>query len=274
MQFQLVTASMLALAVLPTPRNTTPNETFATAVNAPSAEPAAFVAPALATDAGAPLVVVCPTEVVKVTCGMAYDPSVAGEPEVSGGCPPYTVVFNDVAMTPTECVARRFDDNVKRTWTITDSCGNSATCLQTIHVLKTLIELDLHPRSCPNPFNRKSNGKFPAAINGTATFDVTTIIPGSLQLWGFDCVGGPIAPIPSMTGYEDVSAPYTGSDACGCTTQGPDGFLDLIFKFDQPTMNAALNLGQHPRFTNVQLVIVGDTTDGCRFIGADCIRVQ
>lgn len=274
MQFQLISASLLALAVFSTPRNATTGATLSPAADVLSAEPAALLATALATDAGAALVVECPTEIVKVTCGMSYDPSVAGEPEVSGGCPPYNISYADVAITPTDCVARRFDDTVKRTWTITDSCGNSMTCQQSIHILKTVIPLDLHPRSCPNPFNRKSNGKFPAAINGTATFDVTTIIPGSLQLWGFDCVGGPIAPIPSMTGYEDVSAPYTGPAGCGCTTAGPDGFLDLIFKFDQPAMNAALNLAQLPKFTNVQLVVIGETTGGCRFIGVDCIRVQ
>lgn len=233
-------------------------------------------APSTSSTAIAPaLDVVCPVATVKVICGMPFDPSVAGTPEVSGGCPPYDVTFSDTSTTPQACQAERFVQTVTRTWTITDQCGNSATCRQDIHVVKELVSLDLHPRSCPNPLNRSSNGKFPAAILGTADLDVTQIVRGSLKLYPLHCQGGTsIAPIPSMTTYEDVAAPYTAGDECGCTTAGPDGYLDLIFKFDQRAMVQALGLNSYPNGTMVKLTIVGDLADGCRFIGLDCVRVQ
>jgi len=226
-------------------------------------------------DVGAPLVVDCPPELVKVFCGDPLDPSAIGEPVVSGGCPPYTIDYTDYTVPPSPCPAGRFVESLSRTWTITDSCGNTAQCRQVVHIVKQVVALDLHPTSCPNPLNRGSTGVYPAAINGSATFDVTTIVPGSLQLWGFNCNGGPAIPIPAMTGISDVSSGYiAGGNRCSCSTAGPDGYPDLIFKFDTPTLVAALGLNSYPNKAFVQLVIVGQLTNGCEFIGVDCVRVQ
>lgn len=222
-----------------------------------------------------PLVIECPVGPVKVFCGAPYGPDVAGEPTATGGCAPYTFAFHDVGTTPQACPAERFVQSVTRTWTVTDACGNSVSCDQIIHVVKDLVTLDLHPRSCPNPLKRNQAGKYPAAILGTPSFDVATIIPGSLRLYVLHCQGGgSVAPIPSMTTYDDVSAPYTGGAECGCTTDGPDGYMDLIFKFERRELVNALGLNAFPAFSDVKLVIVGDLTDGCKFIGLDCVRVQ
>lgn len=237
----------------------------------------AFLSPASGGSTGGsnPLVVTCPEALVKVFCGDPLDPSATGEPDVSGGCPPYTINYSDVTSAPPSCPAGRFVESLTRTWTISDSCGNSTTCRQVLHIVKQVVALDLHPTSCPNPLNRGSSGVYPAAINGSATFDVTTIVPGSLQLWGFNCNGGPAIPIPAMTQVSDVSTAYfPGASRCTCTTDGPDGFPDLIFKFDTPSMVAALGLNQYARKSFVQLVIVGQLTNGCEFIGVDCVRVQ
>lgn len=261
MQFQLIAALALGTVLFLDPR--TPS--------APAA-PAPTTSSALV---GTTLDVVCPSATYKVFCGEATDPSAAGEPQVSGGCPPYTITHTDTVVTPPMCPAERFDTFIERIWHVSDQCGNAAICRQEIHLLKNVVKLDLHPRSCPNPFNRGANGKYPAAILGGPNLDVTQIIPSSLRLYVFQCAGGgSIAPIPAMTHVEDVSRPYTGGDECGCTTQGPDGFPDLTFKFDRPAMEQALGLGAYPNMSNVKLVIVGETLNGCSFLGLDCVRVQ
>lgn len=222
-----------------------------------------------------PLLITCPVGPVKVFCGAPYGPEVAGEPTAEGGCPPYTFTYDDVGTTPQHCPAERFVQSVTRTWTVTDACGNTDVCRQEIHIVKDLVYLDLHPRSCPNPLNRQTAGKYPAAILGTPSFDVSTIVPGSLSLYLLHCQGGgSVTPIPTMTRYEDVSGPYTGGAECGCTTDGPDGYMDLTFKFDRRQLIQALGLNMFPNFSDVKLVIVGDLTDGCKFIGLDCVRVQ
>src|SRR4030042_5245628 len=45
------------------------------------------------------------------------------------------------------------------------------------------VAVDIKPGSCPNPMNVKSRGVLPVAILGTAEFDVTTIVPESIQLF-------------------------------------------------------------------------------------------
>ncbi|MBI5364119.1 MAG: hypothetical protein HZA53_13140 [Planctomycetes bacterium] len=256
----LISPVLLALSLTTTP-STEPQSSAPTPNGA-----------ALASD---PLVITCPVGPVKVLCGLPYGPEVAGEPTADGGCAPYTFSYRDVATTPVNCQAERFVQSVTRTWTVTDACGNSTSCDQVIHVVKDLVYLDLHPRSCPNPLNRQNSGKYPAAILGTPSFDVTTIVPGSLRLYVLHCAGGgSLAPIPAMTTYEDVSAPYTGGAECGCTTNGPDGYMDLIFKFDRRALVTQLGLNGYPAFSDVKLVITGDLTNGCRFIGLDCVRVQ
>ncbi len=245
----------------------------------PSAAPAGDVVPpaphaaALVLPGGTdPLVAECPPT-AKVVCGLPNGPDVAGEPTVSGGCPPYVVTYSDTATPPAGCPAERFVRTITRTFTITDQCGNTVTCSHDLHELKNLYAFDAHPTSCPNPLNRRSNGKFPAAILGSATLDVTTLIPETIQLYVQHCSGGPAIPIPTMFAYEDVATPFAGP-TCGCTTAGPDGYVDLVMKFDTQHLVNVLRLDQYPKFTNVRLTIIGTQTNGCRFIGLDCIRVQ
>ena len=94
---------------------------------------------------------------------------------------------------------------------------------------------DIKPTSCPNPFNCKSKGLVPAAILGTEELDVTQIDPATILLEG-------VAPV--RWDYEDVATPYEpflGKEDClDCTTEGPDGYLDLTLKFDTQALLAAL----------------------------------
>jgi hypothetical protein len=222
------------------------------------------------------LVLQCP-EIYKVPCGSSIDPSVSGLPVILSGCDDPDDP-NDVTITwvdtvaPATCPSQRFVEIIHRTFTVTDGCGETTTCRQQLHIIKRFVNLDLHPRSCPNPFNRGGGGVYPAAICGSASLDVTQIDPNSLRISLHNCVGGSVAPI--RWSYEDVVTAFTPDTVCGCTTQGPDGFLDLTFKLDKRAMEAALGLGSFPNFSFVTVVVTGQLADGCEFIGQDCIRVQ
>jgi hypothetical protein len=89
------------------------------------------------------------------------------------------------------------------------------------------VPLDIKPTSCPNPLNVKNKGVLPVAILGTEDFDVTQVDPATIELEG-------VAPL--RWDWEDVATPYepfVGKEDCmeDCTTDGPDGFLDLTLKF-------------------------------------------
>jgi len=94
------------------------------------------------------------------------------------------------------------------------------------------VAIDIKPESCPNPINVKSKGVFPVAILGTEDFDVNQVDPDSITLLTED--GGEVAPL--RWALEDVATPYIYSpedeEEYMCTTDGPDGYLDLTLKFD------------------------------------------
>ena len=221
---------------------------------------------------GGGLTIECPP-LVKFFCGESTDPSNTGLPTVTGACDQNIQTTWTDHVVNRLCEAQRFERIIYRTFTVTDGCGNSANCTQQIDVVKKVVSLDLHPRSCPNPFNRcQTSGRYPVALLGSPTFDVTRIDPGSLKLWLQNCSEGPAIPV--RFAYQDVTGPYDGGEDCGCTTRGPDGFLDLVFKFERRDVRNELNLNQFPRWSFVRLFVTGTTLDGCKFISSDCIRVQ
>lgn len=218
------------------------------------------------------LTIECPDE-LKVVCGESLDPANLGTPIVTGGCDEPVVTFEDVPIALTSCAAERFDSDIIRVWTATDSCGNSVSCTQTIHVLKRLIYLDIKTQSCPNPVNVNSGGTVSVSILGTADFDVTKISLTDLRFFSLHCEDGPVVPI--AANYEDTGTPFTGGiGSCNCHTLGGDGILDLQLKFSKAALVDGLGLGTYPANSFVKLVMVGETSDGCGFIGIDCVRVQ
>lgn len=218
-----------------------------------------------------PLTITCP-DGYKIFCGQPFDPSVAGMATATGGCDPTpTITFVDIVGPPI-CPADRFQYDIQRVWTATDSCGNSVSCNQKIHVLRQVWSLDIKPTSCPNPVNTGSNGVVPMALLGGPGQDVTQIDPSSVQVWREFCADGPVAP--RQTNFEDAGTPYSSSARCGCHTLGGDGFLDMTLKFRTGDLVQGLGLANAPNFSYVRLVVTARLFDGCEILATDCIRVQ
>lgn len=118
---------------------------------------------------------------------------------------------------------------VNHTYTIhlkvTDGENQSDTADSTLTILPKpalQVAVDIKPTSCPNPMNIKSSGVLPVAILGTEDVNVTDIDPTSIELAGVSVV---------RHSYEDIATPAADSNDCNCTTDGPDGLLDLTLKF-------------------------------------------
>jgi hypothetical protein len=118
-----------------------------------------------------------------------------------------------------------------------DNEGNFAGCVDIpqayIDCEPIPVALDIKPRSCPNPLELAKKGVLPVAILGTNNVDVTQIDPASIVL-SFN--GSGVGPL--RWAYEDVATPYgsepfQGKSDCDfdCTTEGPDGLMDLTLKF-------------------------------------------
>jgi hypothetical protein len=159
------------------------------------------------------------------------------------------------------------------------------------------LPLDIKPGSCPNPLNVRpfdnlarnvnpqKGGVLPVAILGTGEFDVTDIDVSTLLLEG-------VAPL--RHGLEDVAAPVSDDEAkdgidlelhscqdfatsvannvdCECTTEGPDGHVDLALKFQKSQIVAAL--GPVKVGDVIPLTLMGELSDGTPFEATDCVTI-
>jgi hypothetical protein len=138
------------------------------------------------------------------------------------------------------------------------------------------VALDIKPGSCPNSFNRKSNGVLPVALVGTDVFDVMNVDLGSVLLVRADGIGGGVAPNEGPPGpqsvYEDVATPFAG-EACECIEAEGDGVTDLSMKFRSQEVVEALELDDLLPGDLVELTLIGTLLDGSPFAASDCIRL-
>jgi hypothetical protein len=127
-------------------------------------------------------------------------------------------------------------------------------------------DLDIHPTSCPSPVNAGGNGLIPVALLGSESFDISKVELSSLRLQGLE-------PVKIMLG--DVSQPVVDrQDECDCTTAGPDGYDDLLLKFDTQQLIGLLEPIQ-PGETRV-LTLTGNLYDNGfvqTFTASDCVTM-
>ena len=124
------------------------------------------------------------------------------------------------------------------------------------------IPVDIKPGSCPNPFNVRARGVLPVAILGTRDLDVSRIDPASVRLEG-------VAPL--RHALEDVATP---PEAAGCTTDGPDGTLDLSLKFDLPAVASALGSVQDREIRELRVsCVLRPEFGGIPLAGSDVVVI-
>jgi len=125
------------------------------------------------------------------------------------------------------------------------------------------VAVDIKPGSCPNPLNVKSKGVLPIAILGSENFDVTEIDVLSIQLAGV---------VPNRSDYEDVATSLVDANECECSTEGPDGYLDLTLKFDTQAIVGAI--GEVNDGDEWILELTGSLSDDTLIAGEDCIIIR
>lgn len=150
------------------------------------------------------------------------------------------------------------------------------------------VDVDIKPASCPNPINVKIDDRaavMTMAILGTAEFDVTRIDPSTVTLEGVRALGTSdneamdvdpsaleiegVRPAQRWS-IDDVSTPLPHHpDDCQCTTEGPDGFPDLVMHFNYLAVVHAVGLQQNG--TLAPLSVIGQLNDGTYFNGRDCV---
>lgn len=156
-------------------------------------------------------------------------------------------------------VAITGDDKLNAWWNPythedTDTYGTVTT---TISYDYTPVCVDIQPGVYPNMLKVKSKGPLAVAILGTTEFDVTQVDPDSVTVGGVP---------PLSWELEDVGTP-------GSPTEGPDGTVDLTYKFSTPQVVATL--GQVHNGQEVALLLTGSlATDGRVFGGRDTVFIE
>jgi hypothetical protein len=133
------------------------------------------------------------------------------------------------------------------------------------YISKPVLEVavDIKPGACPNPVHVTSKGVLPVAILGSEDFDVTSIDASSIRLAGVGAI---------RSNFEDAAGTVSNGDECECSTGGPDGFGDLILKFEtQKVMEA---IGEFNNGDELMLELRGNLSDETRIKGSDCIIIR
>ena len=128
------------------------------------------------------------------------------------------------------------------------------------------VALDIKPQSCRNPVKFKATGTLPVAILGTENFNVEDIDMSTVEVAGVS---------PLRWRMEDVAAPFYPligrRDAFDCTTDGPDGFRDVVMHFSMKEIRAALQLVLHGEVRTIR--VTGELLDGTPLLGEDVIVI-
>jgi len=118
------------------------------------------------------------------------------------------------------------------------------------------VDVDIRPGSCQNPFNPKSRGVLPVLVLGSAELDVRDVDVATLRLSGAAALR---AKVIDMAG------------AGGCESQSPDGFADLLVKFDSEAIAAAVT--RATKGGDVMLELTGELHNGTHIAGEDGVRI-
>jgi hypothetical protein len=193
------------------------------------------------------------------------------------GAPGEQVTLDMGAVTATTQVRFGYYDPIPHwNWEVSVDCITITMDVAGESPCPLYPRLDIKPGSCPNSFNRGSNGVLPVAVLGDADFDAMMVHIASLHISRADGIGGSIAPNEGPPGphttWEDVGTPYDG-ELCGCHDLNGDGVMDLIMKFKTADLVAALEMDEFDPGALVELTVGGNMLDGKEFHASDCVRL-
>jgi len=169
------------------------------------------------------------------------------------------------------------------------SIGAGQFAIRFAHLPKS-VPVDIMPRACPNRLNVDSHRVLHVAILGTPELDVTTIDPKTVTLAGVAVLSKQQDPLKTKKkmkvvasklyhqGWvlEDVGTPYEPflgkTDRHQCNKLGPDGHLDIVFRFD--TQAIAASLGDVEDHEVITLQLRGQLLDGTEIVGEDVVVIR
>ncbi|MFK7807058.1 MAG: hypothetical protein AB8F74_04575, partial [Saprospiraceae bacterium] len=150
----------------------------------------------------------CPTN-QDLACTDSTDPANTNVPIVSDDCTDekdIEITFSDVSTQGTGCDEATY--NITRTWTATDACGNSSSCMQTI----AIVDNSPPNISCPADQNLICTDSTEPANTGNATASDNCTNDADIEITFSDVST-------QGTGCDeatyDITRTWTATEACG-----------------------------------------------------------
>jgi hypothetical protein len=156
-------------------------------------------------------VVTCPANIT-VDCAQGVLPAVTGSPVTTDNCTAaanLVVNYNDVPVSPLGCNGT---GTLRRTWSVTDACGNTTTCTQMIHVTD-LLKPTLN---VPPATTISCESSVLPAVTGNATANDNCTPAAQITITYTDDVSG----LFGCNGTGIMRRTWSASDLCGNVTTG------------------------------------------------------
>ena len=218
-------------------------------------------------------------ELEMLGCPEQMDTSLTGVPTGSDTCDPNPTItlISEVFTSPVgppwgtgiECI-------VDRVWEIEDCEGLTAQVSQNVTIVgpaffnaSTAVS-DIGPGECPNyvDVTGQSANTIDMTVFGSQSFNVKQIKARKLSLARVDGVGGSVAPI----GF--FASDFGTGDDNPCHPVSADGYLDVLFVFDENQVAKQLQLDQFADGQVVMLQLKGTQWSGAAFTSQDVVLVQ
>jgi hypothetical protein len=120
--------------------------------------------------------ITCPSDIT-IECDESSEPSNTGMATATDDCDPNpTIGYSDV-VTPGDCPN---EETITRTWTATDACGKTSSCVQTVEVVDSTP-----PVIDPNAPDTITPPDAPISFTATATDNCDS--DPSVEITGYDC---------------------------------------------------------------------------------------
>ncbi len=228
-------------------------------------------------DTTAPTFVDCPPDAYLIwnlhDATQGPSPVQTGFVVVSDNADPNPAVgFTDQFFT--DPVGSGLENHIIRTWTATDSCGNSNFgCVQTIYLVSPKAgaggpNFDLDIGACPNVIDRTSTLTMSATLLGTKNFDVANVDTSTLHAQRITDTTEQMSLASANFAFGDFGS-NTAVSPTQCNSATTDGRADLGIGFDIATFVAALALDAESPGATVEIWLTGRTLTGKAFVIRD-----
>lgn len=226
------------------------------------------------TDMSAP-VITCPPDAFLVW-GDPTDPANTGTATATDNNDLNPAVSYSDVIIP-QVPGSGIEQTIVRTWTATDACGFTVTCTQYIYLASPSAlgfkNLDLQLDGCPNVFDRAQVGTMDLTVLTNSKLKASNLDWSTVKILRRDQPIGAIS-LAAQTFLVGDFGKVTAKKPGDCNSTKTDGKADLRISVDRALIQSGLALDSEQAGAVVEVLLVGNLTNGKFFMVRDYLTVE